>query len=186
MKVFSDLDALPAFTRPVVTVGSFDGVHMGHRHLLAILRARAEASGGESVVVTFAEHPRRVLNAGEELMLLTTPDEKAALLAAAGVDNLVVMPFDEGVAGMSPEEFIRDFIVGRLGARELVVGYNHRFGHAREGSAEMLRRLEGVYGFRIVEATRFGDEKISSTEIRRAIARGDMAAAEKMLGRKFS
>jgi riboflavin kinase/FMN adenylyltransferase len=185
MRIFEDMDALPVFTAPVVTVGSFDGVHMGHRHLLEILKARAEASGGESVVVTFADHPRRVLHADEELMLLTSLDEKAALLAEAGVDNLVVMPFDEGVAQIPPEEFIRDFIVGRLGARELVVGYNHRFGRAREGSAEMLRELEDVYGFRIYEAAQFGEEKISSTTIREAIARGDRAAAERMLGRKL-
>jgi riboflavin kinase/FMN adenylyltransferase len=179
------MDALPVFREPVVTVGSFDGVHMGHLHLLGILRERAEVSGGESVVVTFADHPRRVLGGGEELMLLTSLEEKAELLAAAGVDNLVVMPFDEGVAGMSPEEFIRDFIVGRLGARELVVGYNHRFGRGREGSAAMLRGMEREYGFRIYEASKFGEEKISSTTIREAVRRGDIAAAERMLGRRL-
>lgn len=186
MRIFNDMDALPVFRVPVVTVGSFDGVHRGHLHLLGVLTQRAAACGGESIVVTFADHPRRVLRTSEEVMLLTSPDEKARLIAAAGVDNLIVMPFDEAVSQMPPEEFIRDFLVGRLGVRELVVGYNHRFGHDRSGDAAMLRGLKAKYGFAVYEASRLGgEEKISSTTIREAIKRGDTQAAERMLGRKL-
>jgi len=151
-----------------------------------VLRERARAADGESVVVTFGNHPRRVL--GEGLMELTTTDEKRALVATAGVDNLVVVPFTPEVARLSAERFVSDFLVARLGVHELVVGYNHRLGHDREAGADVLCELGARYGFGVYRAPRFEDdvdEKISSTEIRRAIARGDLAAAERMLGRRL-
>lgn len=188
MRVFTDMAALPVFDNPVVTVGSFDGVHLGHLHLLEIMRERAHESGGETVVVTFASHPRKVLKSEDELGLLTSLNEKAFLLDREGVDNLVVMPFDEATSRLSPEDFLRDFLIGRLGAKELVVGYNHHFGHGKEGSAAMLRGLEAKYGFRICEALpiagRHG-EKISSTAIREAVAKGEMRQAERLLGHPY-
>lgn len=186
MRIFNDIDALPVFRRPVVTVGSFDGVHRGHLFLLDILRSRAAASGGESVVVTFGEHPRRVLGTDRGLRLLTSLDEKTELLSAAGVDNLVVAPFTLQVAGLSAEQFVRDFLVARIGVHQLVVGYNHRLGRGREGDAGMLSALAEKYGFTLFDAPKFADgEKISSTAIRQALARGDIAAAERMLGREI-
>jgi riboflavin kinase/FMN adenylyltransferase len=194
MRVLTDMESLPRLREPVVTVGSFDGVHRGHRFLLDILGERARLAGGESVVVTFGEHPRRVLESDGELRMLTSADEKRQLLAEAGVDNLVVMPFTESTSRLSAEEFVRDFLIARLGVRELVVGYNHRLGHGREGGAEVLRELGAKYGFRVFCAPRFeaeglGDrgngEKISSTAIRRALSAGDVATAERMLGRKI-
>ncbi len=191
MRICNDMAALPRFRRPVVTVGSFDGVHRGHLFLLDVLRQRAAAVGGESVVVTFGDHPRRVLGSGEELKVLTTLEQKRRLLEAAGVDNLVVMPFDESVARQSAEEFVREFLLGRLSVYELVVGYNHRLGRDREGDARELTVLGQRFGFDVFLAPAFQpddegdtpDEKISSTAIRNAIARGDTATAERMLGR---
>jgi FAD synthase len=205
MKIFTDMNALPPFFRAVVTVGSFDGVHRGHRFLLDVLRRRAQQIEGETVVVTFDEHPRRVLGTAGEMMVLTSTDEKARLIAEAGIDNLVVLPFDAGVAGLSADDFVRDFLVARIGVRELVVGYNHRLGRGREGDADVLGVLGEKYGFSVHRAPKFegvglensdflsgdpskkggGDEKISSTAIRAAIARGDLATAERMLGRKL-
>lgn len=187
MRVFTDSDSLPAFRNPVVTVGSFDGVHLGHVHLLEIMRERALASDGETIVVTFAEHPRKVLQSEGDIRLLTSLNEKVLLLEREGVDNLYVMSFDETVSRLSPEEFLRDFLIGRLGAKELVVGYNHHFGHNKQGNAAMLKELETKYGFRIHEAARFssGDEKTSSTTIRRAIAEGDMHRAGRLLGHPY-
>lgn len=182
MRVLNSMEALPEFRRPVVTVGSFDGVHRGHLFLLEILRERA--TGGESVVVTFGDHPRRVL--GERLMELTSLEEKVRLLEEAGVDNLVVMPFDQVMARLSAEEFVRDFLVGRIGMAELVVGYNHRLGRGREGDAAMLGELGKRYGFKVFRAPPFtgsGAEKISSTAIRQALSRGDVKSAGRMLGR---
>lgn len=187
MRVLSDLSSLPAFVRPVVTVGSFDGVHRGHRFLLDLLVERARELNGETVVITFGDHPRVVLGADEGMRVLTATDEKAALLAGAGVENLVVMPFTAQVAAMSAEEFVREVLVGLIGVRELVVGYNHRLGRGREGGAEELEALGAKYGFSVFRAPRLaeGDSKISSTSIRRALDCGDIAAAERMLGRKI-
>lgn len=190
MRVFENMDALPVFRTPVVTVGSFDGVHRGHRFLLNVLRERAAVVGGETVVITFGEHPRHVLGSGEGMRVLTPLAEKVALLEAARVDDLVVMPFDEEVSRLSAEDFVRDFLVGRLGVRELVVGYNHRLGRGREGDASVLSRLGERYGFSVFCAPKFtgsgpDGEKISSTTIRNALARGDVETAESMLGRPF-
>jgi riboflavin kinase/FMN adenylyltransferase len=208
MRVFSEIGSLPPFRRPVVTVGSFDGVHRGHLFLLDVLRERAAAAKGESVVVTFGEHPRRVLGTGDDLRMLTSPGEKARLLEAAGVDNLVVMPFDEATSRLTAEEFVRDFLVERIGIHELVVGYNHRLGRDRSGDADLLRGLGEKYGFFVFNAPQFTgvpseknafsvdgplndggvspeNEKISSTAIRKALASGDIATAERLLGRKI-
>ncbi len=181
------MDALPVFRSPVVTVGSFDGVHRGHKYLLDIMRERASESGGETIVVTFAEHPRNILKSADEVRLLTSLNEKAFLLENEGVDNLVVMPFDAVVSRLSPEDFISGFIVGKLGAKELVVGYNHHFGHNKQGDAATLREMEDKYGFHIYEASRFGDggEKISSTAIRGAISKGNMRLAERLMGHPY-
>lgn len=187
MRLFSDCDMIPAFRYPVVTVGSFDGVHLGHAHLIDIMKERAAMSGGETIVVTFSEHPRKVLQSEDDIKLLTSLKEKALLLERAGVDNLCVMRFDREVSELSPEEFLRDFLIGKLGARELVVGYNHHFGHNKQGDAAMLKELETKYGFRIHEAPRFdsGGDKTSSTTIRKAVAEGDMRRVGRLLGHPY-
>lgn len=186
MRLLNDIEELPAFVRPVVTVGSFDGVHRGHRFLIDTLLERARAIGGETVVVTFGDHPRRVLGSDSGMRMLTSTAEKARLLSEAGVENLIVMPFTEQIAGMSAEEFVRDFLVARVGVHTLVVGYNHRLGRGREGDAAMLEQLGARYGFSVVRAPRLsdGDAKISSTTIRQALEKGDITTAEKMLGRR--
>ena len=185
--MLTDMDALPVFRSPVVTVGSFDGVHLGHKHLLDVMRERASFSGGETVVVTFEEHPRNVLKPEDEVPLITSLNEKAFLLEKEKIDNLIVMPFDETVSRLSPEDFIRDFAVGKLGAKELVVGYNHHFGHNKEGSAATLRELETKYGFQIYEAPVFsaGPEKINSTNVRKAVLEGNIRLAERLMGHPY-
>jgi riboflavin kinase/FMN adenylyltransferase len=187
MRVFTDSDTLPTFRNPVVTVGSFDGVHLGHAHLLDIMRQKAIRTDGETVVVTFAEHPRRVLQSEDEVKIITSLKEKVFLLEQQRVDNLYVISFDEAMSRLSPEQFLRDFLIGRLGAKQLVVGYNHHFGYNKQGNAQMLRKLEAKYGFEVYEASQFGsgEDKISSTTIRRAIEQGDMVTAERLLGHPY-
>lgn len=129
MKVFQGFEDLPHFIRPAVTVGSFDGVHRGHRALIGRLVAEARAVGGESVVLTFEPHPRITLGRAEGLRLLTTFEEKVALLAELGVDNVIVIPFDRAFSALSGREFVERCLIGRVGAETLVAGYNHRFGH---------------------------------------------------------
>ena len=129
MRVFHGFEHLPRFIRPAVTVGSYDGVHRGHRALIERLVAEARAQGGESIVLTFEPHPRITLGRAEGLQLLTTLEEKVALLAGLGVDNVIVIPFDRRFSALSSLEFVEEYLIGRVGAETLVAGFNHRFGH---------------------------------------------------------
>lgn len=183
MRVFHGFNSLPQFTRPVVTVGSYDGVHLGHRALIDRLVAEARTSGGESIVLTFEPHPRITLGRAEGLLLLTTLDEKVRLLETLGVDNVIVIPFDRTFSALSGEEFVREYLLHRLGARTLVVGYDHRFGHDRIGS-DAIAGL-GLCVVRVDECE-VGGEHVSSTVIRRLIAEGRIAEAERLLGHPVS
>ena len=183
MRVFHGFGALPHFVRPAVTVGSYDGVHRGHRVLIERLVAEARANGGESVVLTFEPHPRITLGKAEGLRLLTTPDEKIALLAELGVDNVIVIPFDRAFSALSGEEFADDYLIGRVGAETLVAGYNHRFGHDRIDCDALAAsgRLRVVK----VDPCDIEGRHVSSTAIRRLLDEGKTAEAELLLGRRL-
>ena len=173
-------DQITRFEQPtVVTVGSFDGVHLGHQALLKRLNEVAERDGLRRVVVTFDPHPRIALERSEGLQLLTSDEEKAALLAAYGVDTLVILPFNQATAAQSGEAFARDFLIGKLNARVLVAGYNHRFGHDRLSAHELQIATLAVSE---VEACEIEGERVSSTLIRERIAAGDHQSAERLLG----
>lgn len=180
MRVFHGFDTLPQFVRPAVTVGSYDGVHLGHRALIGRLVAEARANGGESIVLTFEPHPRITLGRAEGLRLLTTLDEKLALLAELGVDNVIVIPFDRTFSALSGEEFVNGYLIGRVGAETLVAGFNHRFGHDRIDCEALAAsgRLKVVK----VEPCNVGGMHVSSTKIRRLLEEGKTAEAELLLG----
>ena len=185
MRVFHGFEALPHFTHPAVTVGSYDGVHSGHLALLRTVAGRARAQGGESVVLTFEPHPRVTLGRADGLRLLTSLEEKIYLLGQQGIDNLIVIPFDKAFSALAPDTFIRDYLVGRIGAETLVVGFNHRFGRDKQGSYDYL----GSHGFGL-EVVEVGEcdvdaEKVSSTVIRRLVAQGDMARAARLLSHPY-
>lgn len=183
MRVFYGFDSLPRFVRPVVTVGSYDGVHLGHRALIDRLVAEAREQGGESIVLTFEPHPRVTLGRADGLRLLTTLDEKVRLLETLGVDNVIVIPFDRTFSALSGGEFVREYLQRRLGAGTLVAGYDHRFGHDRIDS-EATAGL-GMRVIRIDECE-VGGEHVSSTVIRRLIDEGRIAEAERLLGHPVS
>lgn len=183
MRVFHGFDSLPRFVRPVVTVGSYDGVHLGHRALIDRLVAEAREQGGESIVLTFEPHPRVTLGRADGLRLLTTLDEKVRLLEAMGVDNVIVIPFDRTFSALSGGEFVREYLQRRLGAGTLVAGYDHRFGHDRIDS-EAIAGL-GMRVIRIDECE-VGGEHVSSTVIRRLIDEGRITEAERLLGHPVS
>ncbi|MCC8034711.1 MAG: FAD synthetase [Rikenellaceae bacterium] len=183
MRVHYGLDDLPPLRTPVVTVGSFDGVHRGHRALLDAAVARAARSGSDSVAFTFLPHPRKVLEPLERTWLLTTLREKLWLLERSGVAHTVVMPFDREFSRMNYRAFIDRIIIGKLGASVLVVGYDHKFGHNKEGEYSLVRD-SGIETIRIPEQTAAG-RQVSSTEIRSAVARGDMARAAEILGHPY-
>lgn len=187
MKVYYGFDSLPAFKSPVVTVGSYDGVHGGHRVILKHICKLARQNRGESVVVTFAPHPRIVLGKAEGLKLLNTLEEKIVLLDEVGIDNLIVAPFTEEFSRLSSEEYVRDYLVGKIGVKTLVVGYNHHFGHNKDGDFRFLQSLQSQYGFEVCEIPRqqIDDEKVSSTVVRRLIAEGKMAHASHLLNRPY-
>lgn len=184
MKVFYGFDKLPHFVRPAVTVGSYDGVHRGHRMLIERLVSEARTLGGESIVMTFEPHPRITLGRAEGLRLLTTLDEKIDLLADLGVDNVIVIPFDRSFSALSGREFVEHYLIDRVGAVTLVAGFNHRFGH--DGLAcnapEVTARMRVVR----LEPCTVGDIRVSSTAIRRLIETGNLHAAELLLGHPLS
>src|SRR6267143_1886810 len=171
----------------VVTVGTFDGVHRGHQAVLAEVMRRATAGKLTSVLVTFDPHPLAVVNPAAAPKLLTLPDEKAQLVTAQGIERCVLMPFTPAVAQLDAEAF-----VGRLhdeyGMRELVMGYDHGFGRGRAGDVELVERLGRQRDFRmaVVDAVRDNGQPISSTLIRSGVAHGDLDAAARWLGRRYS
>ena len=183
MKIFYGFDNLPTFRHPAVTVGSYDGVHGGHAVLLSAVRELGREHGGESIVVTFAPHPRIVLESPVTLHILTTPEEKACLLEQAGIDNLIFVPFTREFSRTDSREFVRRDLIGRLGVESLVMGYNHRFGHNKEGDFHRLHTLYEETGIEVREVGRcdIGGEKVSSTIIRQLIEQGEMAHAARML-----
>ena len=180
IRIFRGFDNLPHFVHPAVTVGSFDGVHLGHKALIDRLTAEAHAHGGESIVVTFDPHPRITLGRAAGLQLLTPLDEKIALLERLGVDHVVVIPFDKAFSALSGREFVLHYLIGRLGAETLVAGYDHRFGHDRIDCDTLAAsgRLRVVK----VGPCRVDGEHVSSTVIRRLLDEGKTAEAELLLG----
>jgi riboflavin kinase/FMN adenylyltransferase len=174
-----------ALREPAVTIGNFDGVHRGHRALVAEAVARARARGGEAVVLTFDPHPAHVLAPARVPPVLTTAEQKAELLGGLGLDLLVELPFTPEVAELSPEAFADGVLVGALGARQVVVGEAFRFGHGRSGDAATLARLGATLGFTVsaVPPVLDGGRPVSSSRVREALAEGDVAHAAALLAR---
>jgi riboflavin kinase/FMN adenylyltransferase len=168
-----------------VTIGAYDGVHLGHRALLRDLSTRAEGAGLSTVVVTFDRHPAGVVRPESAPPQLTDLEQKLELLAACGIDRTLVIAFDRTRADESAEDFVKEVLVDTLGARLVVVGEDFHFGHGRKGNVALLTTLGRDYGFEVVGARLTGDgsEAVSSTRIRTLVARGDVVGAAKLLGR---
>ena len=185
MRIVHGFDNIPTISHAVATVGSYDGVHSGHRVLIEQVIARAKARGGESVVITFEPHPRITLGKAEGLKLLTTLEEKALLLDRLGVDVMVVIPFDTHFSRLSHDEFIDNYLIGKLGIEELVVGYNHHFGHNKSGDYDYLTTQQSSLTVYRVEQQMVENEKVSSTVIRQTIESGDTKSAIHLLGHTY-
>jgi len=169
----------------VVAPGNHDGVHLGHRALIAAARSRAATDRLRTVAMFFDPHPSEVLSHGASPMALTTADRRRELLVDAGCDSVVIQPFDAAFASLSPEDFTSQILVSRLGARAVVVGPDFRFGHRRAGDLGSLRALGAVHGFDVVTVRPVivGGERVSSTRVRELLSAGDAAAAAELLGR---
>lgn len=173
----------------VLTVGTFDGVHKGHRTLMDTVVDKAKARDARSVIVTFDPHPREIINPGSAgIRLLTTLQERCEILEDLGIDLMVVIPFDRDFSLLSSEEFVRDIIHKKIGVSEFVIGYDHHFGKDREGSIDTIRRLGKQLGFDsyVVSKQEVGDHTVSSTAIRKALREeGDVELATELLGRHY-
>ncbi len=188
MKIFQGFEALEEIKNPVLTIGTFDGVHLGHQKIIQQLNAEAEKIGGESVLFTFYPHPRMVLYPDTHgLKLIQTQVEKIDKLRRIGLDNVIVHPFTKEFSRLTAIEFVRDYLVNRLHVKKLVIGYDHQFGKNREGSLEFLLEVCETYGFEVIEigAQEIDEVNVSSTKIRNAIQSGEMALAESYLGEPF-
>lgn len=187
MKVYHGVESFVPPSFPVVTTGTFDGVHEGHMELLNRIKVLAQERGGETVVVSFDPHPRSVIHPHLELKLLHTINEKIVRLEKAGIDHFVIIPFTKEFSRTSSFEFVRDVLVRSLDAKLLVIGYDHQFGRNREGSVIELEEYAVTYGFEIeqIEAQTFEDINISSTKIRKALSEGDFDTANQFLGYDF-
>jgi riboflavin kinase/FMN adenylyltransferase len=186
MKVFRNFDEASGLRNPVVTTGSFDGVHIGHKTIINRLRMIAEKYNGESVLITFHPHPRKVLypdTAGKDLKLISSQKEKLLLLEKAGVDNLIIIEFTKEFSKITSEQFVRDILVGKLGAKVVVVGFNHHFGFNKEGDYRQLWSMREKYGFEAEEIPEqeVQHESVSSTRIRKAISEGYIQRANAYL-----
>jgi riboflavin kinase / FMN adenylyltransferase len=189
VKVYSTLEDFEGAKNPVVTTGTFDGVHIGHQTIIRRLRELAEKSGGETVLLTFFPHPRMVLYPDDEtLKLINTQEEKIELLRNYGIDHLIIIPFTREFSRLSSVEFVRNILVNRIGTKKLVIGYNHQFGRNREGTFEHLLEYGPVYGFDVEEipAQDVDEVNVSSTKIRQALSEGDITTASNYLGHAYS
>ena len=172
MKVYYDLQNLPPFNKAVITTGAFDGVHKGHQQIIQKMKAIAQSIQGETLIISFHPHPRKVISSVPgEIKQLTHIKERIALLEKAGVDHLVVVPFDHRFSNMTAEEYVKDFIVAHFKPAHIIVGYDHRFGNGRKGNFELLEQLGKEFQFTVEEINEqlVDGEIVSSTLIRNCI-----------------
>ena len=187
MKVYKNLDELPSFINPVVTIGTFDGVHLGHQQILTHLKEEAKNIHGETVVITFNPHPRNIVGDTTGVQLLTTLDEKINLLEAADINHLVIVPFDDAFANQSAEEYVVNFLYQKFKPHTFIIGYDHRFGNKRSGDYKLLEKLGEQLGFIVKEIPQqlLNNATISSTQIRKALLQADLTTATALLGYKY-
>jgi riboflavin kinase/FMN adenylyltransferase len=188
MKIYHHIDEFTPVKNAVVTIGTFDGVHIGHRKIISRIKELATTLGGETVILTFFPHPRMILHPEDEnIKLITTIAEKAELLKQLGVDHLIITPFSRDFSNQSPEGYIRDVLVNKIGTKKIVIGYDHRFGKDRQGGLKDLLAQAPVYGFEVIEIPEqdINDVAISSTRIRTALLSGNINIANECLGYPF-
>ena len=188
MAIFNKIDNLPQFKNAVVTIGTFDGVHQGHQRILQEVVRHTREVAGESIVVTFEPHPRRVLFPGSPVKLLTSLQQKLKLISETGIEHIVVAPFTKEFSELSGVEYIRDFLVARFRPESIIIGYDHHFGHDRKGNITLLKQFQDEFGYKIYEipAQLVDEAAVSSTKIRAALLEGNVQEAATMMNRHYS
>jgi len=186
MHVHYNINELPGFRNGVVTIGTFDGVHTGHMQVIAQLKEEAKAISGETIIVTFHPHPRKIVSA-KNIFILNTLEEKIELLQAKGIDHLIVVPFDETFAQQTPEEYIEQFLFQKIHPHTVIIGYDHKFGKDRKGDYHLLEAYGEKLNFRVKEIPEHLLHKIivSSTKIREALLAADLETANEYLGYNY-
>lgn len=187
MKIYTSIsDISEKYPNACVTIGNFDGVHLGHQQLFATVVQKARAIHGTSIAITFDPHPLQVLLPGG-IKLISTCEQKTELIEMAGIDVLLIVPFTREFAATSAEDFVSSLLVGRLGVKELVIGYDYAFGKGRSGNIDFLRKQGAIHGFpvTVVDAFYVHGQLVSSTRIRELIREGEMMAARELLGRFY-
>ena len=189
MRLHRDLDNLPSFRNAVITIGSFDGVHVGHQKIIRKVKDLAIANGGESIVITFHPHPRQIVYPKDNtLHLITTTEEKIALFEKYGIDHLVIVPFTIEFSQQSADEYIQRFLVAKFQPKHIVIGYDHRFGMNRRGDINYLRWHEKNGGYKVVEIEKkeINALTVSSTKIRESLKNGDAKTAADLMNHFFT
>lgn len=188
MKVYHDIHEFKPINNAVVTIGTFDGVHLGHRKIISRLQELAKQTGGETVILTFFPHPRMILKPEDQnLKLITTIQEKAQLLDELGIDHLIITPFSRDFSNLSAEEYIREMLINRIGTKKIVIGYDHRFGKDRTGGLTELQKFATVYDYEVEEIPEqdVNEVTVSSSRIRKALLQTEISLANKFLGYAF-
>lgn len=189
MHVFRDINQLPKLKNAVITIGTFDGVHLGHQKIIAQIKQEAAAIEGETIIITFYPHPRKVVHKEQKpLYLLNTLSEKLHLLEQYGVDNVIVVPFNEAFASQSAAAYVEDFLVAKIHPKVIIIGYDHKFGKNRMGDYKTLEQYGQKCDFRVMEIPEkvLDEVTISSTRIREAIRNGNIDQANEYLGHPYS
>lgn len=188
MNIYYNINDFKPVNKSVVTTGTFDGVHLGHKVILNRLKEVAKKHGGETLILTFFPHPRMVLYPDQnDLRLLNTIEERISLLKKTGIDHLIIHPFSKEFSRLSSIEFVRDVLVSKLNTHKLVIGYDHHFGRNREGTFEHLQEYGPLYGFDVEEipAQEIQQINISSTKVRNSLLEGEINAANQFLGYNY-
>jgi len=189
VKIYNCIKDFKPVNKPVVTIGTFDGVHLGHQAIFGKMKQEAEKIGGETVVITFFPHPRIVLGLNSKnLKFINTQEKKINRIDAAGIDHLVIVSFTKQFSGLSSEDFLRDLVIQKIKPAKVIIGYDHHFGKNREGSFELLSKMGAAFGFEVeeVEAQLAGGTTVSSTKIRKLLEEGEVGQANELLGYEYS
>ncbi|MDR6515408.1 bifunctional riboflavin kinase/FAD synthetase [Chryseobacterium camelliae] len=188
MNVYKNFSDYTSHRPLALSLGMFDGVHIGHKSIIDELKKTGQEKDLETAILTFWPHPRFVFNPDEDLKLLNTLDEKTVLMEKYGIQNLFLKEFDAGFRNLTGEEFVRQILVDALHVKYLIIGYDHSFGKNKSGNFELLQKLSGELGFEVeqMEAINIHENNISSTKIRKALLTGNIREANEMLGYSYS
>lgn len=189
MKIYQCIQDFEVIATPIVTIGTFDGVHMGHRAIFSKMKEEAKKTGGETVVITFFPHPRLVLYQDSvNLKFINTREKKIERLEKIGIDHMIIIPFTKEFAQNSSEQFVTDYVVKYVRPAKIIIGYDHHFGKNREGNIALLEKLKNRFGYEVEEVPPYyvDGAPVSSTRIRNLLHDGNVKEANKMLGYEYS